>query len=56
VTGVDLYQPALTGPAMVLVEEAVPLDFHRVEVVVTGSKNASSTGTGMSWAFLDVMR
>jgi len=52
----DCYAAADGGPAMVLVQEAVVLDFHRVQVVCTGNKNAAATGTAVSWVSLDVMR
>jgi len=55
-TNLDLYNAADVGPQMVFMNEAVPLDFHRVQVVATGNKNGAATAAGLSWAFLDVMR
>src|SRR6266702_1271544 len=41
---VDLYSAQEMEPKAVLVQESVSLDFHRVKAVVTGAKNASSSG------------
>jgi hypothetical protein len=55
-TNLDLYSAAAASPQLVLTQESVSLDFHRVQVVATGNKNPASTAPVVSWAFLDVMR
>jgi hypothetical protein len=56
VNTVDCYNAAAVGPAAVLVDLNVPLDIHRVTVVTTNTKNASSSATTIKWWGLQVMR
>jgi len=51
---IDCYAAANMGPVMVLVQQAMPLDYHRVQVVCVGTRAAGLNGIG--WAKLDVMR
>lgn len=53
---VDLYAAAATGPVAVVCQTAMPLDIHRVQVVVTNTKNAGSTAPAATWWGLQVMR
>jgi hypothetical protein len=52
----DLYAATEKGPQIVLVNQSMPLDFHRVQIACDGAKNASSSGTNVSWYALEVMR
>lgn len=52
----DLYNAADIGPQIVLTEQSLALDFHRVQIVCDGTKNGSATGTSVSWYALEVMR
>jgi hypothetical protein len=53
---VDCYAATAAAAAMVLSNPDVPLDIHDVQVVVTNTKNADSTGVAISWWALQVMR
>lgn len=53
---VDLYTATDIGPQIVVAQQSMPLDFHRVKVVCDGTKNASAMGTAVSWYALEVMR
>ena len=53
---IDCYMAADSGPQMVLMQQNVPLDFHRVQVNVSAAKNALATAPTISWHSLQVMR
>jgi len=53
---VDLYNATDIGPQIVVTQQDMPLDFHRVKVICNGAKNASATGAAVSWYALEVMR
>lgn len=53
---VDLYKAVATGPAAVVWKGNVPLDIHRVQVVMTNTKNAASSAPAATWWGLQVMR
>jgi hypothetical protein len=53
---IDLYAAAAEGPQMVLDLTALPLDLHRVQVMVTNTKNAASSAPAATWWGLQVMR
>jgi hypothetical protein len=52
----DLYAAEAMGPQIVLTNQSMPLDIHRVQVVCDGTKNEASSGTNVSWYALEVMR
>ena len=52
----DLYQPANGGPQLIVSLANVPLDLHRVKVIVLASKNAAATAAGVTFDHLQVMR
>jgi hypothetical protein len=52
----DLYNATDIGPQIVLNLQDLPLDIHRVKVIADGTKNASATGTSVSWYALEMMR
>lgn len=53
---IDLYNASEKGPQIVVTQQSLPLDFHRVKIICDGTKNGSSSGTGISWYALEVMR
>jgi hypothetical protein len=53
---VDLYNATDIGPQIVVTQQSLPLDIHRVQAVCDGTKNASASGTAVSWYALEVMR
>jgi hypothetical protein len=53
---IDLYDATERGLVMVLEVLALSLDFHRVKVAPTATKNGSSSGLGVSFGYLRVMR
>jgi hypothetical protein len=53
---IDCYEPEDIGPKMVLMDQNVNLDIHRVQVNVLGTKNASASAATISWHSLEVMR
>jgi hypothetical protein len=53
---VDCYAAGAAGPQCVCTEQNVPLDIHRVQVNVLGTKNEASTSADITWAWLQVMR
>lgn len=53
---IDCYAAADIGPKMVLCQQNVPLDFHRVQVNVAAAKNEAATAPTISWHSLEVMR
>jgi len=53
---IDCYAAVDEGPQMVLMQQNVSLDFHRVQVNVSAAKNASATAPTISWHSLEVMR
>lgn len=53
---VDFYHATDIGPQIVVAQLNLPLDFHRVLVRCDGTKNASASGTAVSWYALEVMR
>lgn len=53
---VDCYAAADAGPALVLTQQNVSLDIHRVQVIVDATKNANATGTNIAWYAIEVMR
>lgn len=53
---VDCYAAANTGPVLVLTEQNVSLDLHRVKVMVDATKNASASAANIAWYALEVMR
>jgi hypothetical protein len=55
-TTVDCYAATELGAQMVLAQQNVPLDFHRVKVICDATKNGSATTTTISWYGLQVMR
>lgn len=56
VATIDCYAAADSGPQMVLMQQNVSLDIHRVMVQVLGTKNASATAASVCWHSLEVMR
>jgi hypothetical protein len=56
VTTVDCYAAVDVGPQMICMDRNVSLDIHRVKVIALGTKNASATGSAISWHSLKVMR
>jgi hypothetical protein len=52
----NLYAAENTGPAMVLAQPDLPLDFHRVQITVDNTKDPDATGYAVSWYALEVMR
>jgi hypothetical protein len=52
----DLYNATDIGPQIVLTMQSLSLDFHRVKVIVDGTKNAEATSANVSWYALEVMR
>jgi hypothetical protein len=56
VAAIDLYNAALLGPQIVYENAQMPLDIHRVKVILSDTKNVASTGTGIVWDKLEVMR
>jgi hypothetical protein len=52
----DLYAATELGSQIVATYQSLPLDIHRVQVTCAGTKNASATGTAVSWYALEVMR
>ncbi len=53
---VDCYAPQVEGLQQLFEWGSVPLDLHRVKVVVQGSRNAASTGTSVTLGSIQVMR
>lgn len=53
---VDLYSAAALGPQSVYKLGEVPLDLHRVQVVMTGMQNEAASGSTAIWWGLQVMR
>jgi hypothetical protein len=53
---IDLYNAADIGPQIVVAQQNMPLDIHRVQVVCAGTKNVAATGAAVSWYALEVMR
>jgi hypothetical protein len=53
---IDCYTAEDIGPKAVVVQPNVPLDFHRVQVNVSSTKNADATAPTISWHSLEVMR
>lgn len=53
---VDLYQATAQSPRVVVTHTAVALDIHRVQVVVTNTKNSASSAPAATWWALRVMR
>jgi hypothetical protein len=53
---IDLYNATEMGPQIVATYQSLPLDIHRVQITCNGAKNASATGTNVSWYALEVMR
>lgn len=56
VATIDCYDADEVGSSIVLCQEAMPLDLHRVKVVCLGSKNAAATSPAIAWHSLEVMR
>ncbi len=56
VATIDLYAAQELDPLIVLTQEEVPLNIHRVKVICTGNKNDASSAAGASWFALEVMR
>jgi hypothetical protein len=56
VATLDLYAEVERGPQIVLTQQSMALDIHRVQVLALGTENGSSSGTGLSWYALEVMR
>lgn len=52
----NLYSATELGPQIVLTQQSMTLDIHRVKVICDGTKDASATGTKVSWYALEVMR
>jgi hypothetical protein len=52
----DCYAAADEGPQLIYSAPNMPLDFHRVQVSVLATKNASATAAAISWHSLVVMR
>ncbi len=53
---VDCYDSQEIGPQRTLAQLDLPLDFHRVKVIVNGAHNAQATAGTISWHSLEVMR
>jgi hypothetical protein len=53
---IDCYVPEEIGPKLVLSQQNVPLDLHRVKLIVSGTKNASAYFSSISFHSLEVMR
>lgn len=53
---VDLYSAVDLGPQIVFERGTVPLDLHRVKVVVLGTKNGAASAASATWCMLEVMR
>lgn len=53
---IDCYALADIGPMMVVQQQNVCLDLHRVQVNVAAAKNAAATAPTISWHSLEVMR
>ena len=53
---VDCYAAADNGPQMLLLQQSVSLDIHRVKVIVDATKNASASAMNIGWYALEVMR
>lgn len=56
VATVDCYAEANNGAVMLLSQPSVSLDIHRVQLVTTNTKNASSSAPAIGWYGLVVMR
>jgi hypothetical protein len=56
VATVDCYAAAAIGPQMVCLQQNVPLDIHRVQVLALHTQNVDATGFNISWHSLQVMR
>ncbi len=56
VQAIDLYSAAAAAPAVVYSNASMPLDIHRVQLVLNATGNAASTGTGMVLDSFQVMR
>jgi hypothetical protein len=55
-TTVDCYNVADLGPQIVLTEQSISLDIHRVKVICDGTKNIAASATNITWWALQVMR
>jgi hypothetical protein len=53
---VDCYGAADVGPQIVLSQQSISLDIHRVKVVCDGTKNVLASATNITWWALQVMR
>jgi hypothetical protein len=53
---VDLYNATDIGPQIVVTQQNLPLDIHRVQVNCDGTQNVAATGAAVSWYALEVMR
>lgn len=56
VATLDCYNAAEIGPQIVYLNTAMSLDIHRVQVVLTATKNAASSGTAFVWDKLEMIR
>jgi hypothetical protein len=52
----NLYAAEDLGPQIVLTQQSMPLDIHRVQVTVDNTKDEAATGYKVSWYALEVMR
>jgi hypothetical protein len=53
---IDCYAAANFGPSLVQETLALPLDYHRVQVLCSGNKNANASAAAISWVRMQVMR
>ena len=53
---IDCYAAGPALPAVVLTNESVPIDLHRLRVLALGTKNSASSSNAVNYMRLQVMR